>query len=164
MILLLQELDTPGHETAIGLSHPEHVACYLASPWADFASGELVLSYVHHSDRISISSAGIVLEPPAGQLRLATPSTINFTTSLVASVAKNFRSSLFSTGGDEVNTNCYAQDNQTQTDLAESGLNLDEALDAFLHATHAVLTDMGKGQIVKEGELFGYGVLMKEGI
>lgn len=79
-------------------------------------------------------------------------------------MAKNFRSSLFSTGGDEVNTNCYAQDNQTQTDLAESGLNLDEALDAFLHATHAVLTDMGKGQIVKEGELFGYGVLMKEGI
>lgn len=76
-------------------------------------------------------------------------------------MAKNFRSSLFSTGGDEVNTNCYAQDNQTQTDLAESGLNLDEALDKFLHATHAVLTDMGKGPIVKEGALTDYGMLMK---
>ncbi|GJE96907.1 glycoside hydrolase family 20 protein [Phanerochaete sordida] len=126
------ELDTPGHETAIGLSHPEHIACYLSTPWADFAN-----------------------EPPAGQLRLATPATLNFSVELVSAVSSKFRSSLFSTGGDEVNTNCYAQDAQTQADLQASGMTLDEALDQFLHATHAVVRAQGKTPIVKEG---GYAV------
>ena len=49
-------------------------------------------------------------------------------------------------------TNCYVQDPQTQADLTESGLTLDEALDNFLHETHAVLTGMGKNPIVKEGK------------
>ena len=51
-----------------------------------------------------------------------------------------------------MNTNCYVQDAQTQADLSESGLTLDEALDNFLHKTHAVLTGMGKNPIVKEGK------------
>ena len=51
-----------------------------------------------------------------------------------------------------MNTDCYAQDAQTQADLAESGLTFDEALDNFLHQTHSVLTGMGKNPIIKEGE------------
>ena len=51
-----------------------------------------------------------------------------------------------------MNTNCYVQDPQTQADLSEFGLTLDEALDNFLHQTHAVLTDLGKNPIVKEGK------------
>ena len=51
-----------------------------------------------------------------------------------------------------MNTNCYVQDPQTQADLSESGLTLDEALDNFLHETHAVLTSMDKNPIVKEGK------------
>lgn len=95
-------------------------------------------------------------EPPAGQLRLATPATINFSVELVGSVSSKFRSSLFSTGGDEVNTNCYSQDAQTQADLETSGLSLDEALDNFLHATHAVIRRQGKTPIVKEGKLVNF--------
>ncbi|KAL5501845.1 NAG1_3 [Sanghuangporus vaninii] len=131
------ELDTPGHETAIGLSHPEHVACYLASPWSEFAN-----------------------EPPAGQLRLATPSTLNFSVALVSSVSSKFRSTLFSTGGDEVNTNCYAQDAQTQEDLNNSGLSLDEALDRFLHETHAVIRSQGKTPIVKQDMILNHNTTL----
>ncbi|EKM55102.1 glycoside hydrolase family 20 protein [Phanerochaete carnosa HHB-10118-sp] len=131
------ELDTPGHETAIGLSHPEHVACYLSTPWADFAS-----------------------EPPAGQLRLATPATVNFTVALVASVSAKFRSALFSTGGDEVNANCYTQDTQTQADLAQSGLSFDEALNEFLLATHAVIRAQGKTPIVKEDMILNHNTTL----
>ena len=35
-----KELDTPGHEIAIGMSHREHIACFEASPWSEFASGK----------------------------------------------------------------------------------------------------------------------------
>jgi len=56
-------------------------------------------------------------EPPAGQLRLANPDTIKFTTDLVKNVASMFPSKYFSTGGDEINANCYAKDNQTQQEL-----------------------------------------------
>ncbi|KAK7689861.1 hypothetical protein QCA50_006500 [Cerrena zonata] len=45
---VLVEIDTPGHTSVISKSHPEHIACPEASPWANFAN-----------------------EPPAGQLRLA---------------------------------------------------------------------------------------------
>jgi hypothetical protein len=46
--VLIQEIDTLGHTAVISQSHPEHVACAKAVPWAVYAN-----------------------EPPAGQLRLA---------------------------------------------------------------------------------------------
>jgi hexosaminidase len=58
---------------------------------------------------------------------------------------------MFSTGGDELNTNCYTQDNQTQAELQSSGKTLDQALDVFLQAEHAVLRKMGKTPVVKAG-------------
>ena len=70
-------------------------------------------------------------EPPSGQLRLATPATINFTASLFTSLAQQFPSNLVSTGGDEFNEECYVQDPQTQADLKASGQTLEQALDTF---------------------------------
>ena len=58
-------------------------------------------------------------EPPAGQLRLANPATVNFTSNPLVSAASLFQSSYFSTGGDEINANCYASDAQTQAELSE---------------------------------------------
>lgn len=109
--------------------------------------------YVHNfeSKYTQWKTAKYCVEPPAGQLRLATPATVNFSVQLVSSVSKNFRSALFSTGGDEVNNACYTMDSQTQADLAASGLSLDEALNNFLLATHAVIRNEGKTPIVKEG-------------
>lgn len=67
------------------------------------------------------------------------------------------RSTMFSTGGDEVNVACYMQDAQTQADLAEAGVDLDGALNAFVLALQDVLRGQGKTPIVKEGErLFIY--------
>ncbi|KAG6821694.1 hypothetical protein H0H92_001353, partial [Tricholoma furcatifolium] len=56
-------------------------------------------------------------EPPAGQLRFANNETTQFTADLLKTVASLLQFQLFSTGGDEPNTNCYAQDNATQADL-----------------------------------------------
>ncbi|KAF8827998.1 hypothetical protein HHX47_DHR4000559 [Lentinula edodes] len=125
---VLVEIDTPGHTAIIGASHPEYVACYL-SDWITFAS-----------------------EPPAGQLRLADASVTNFTAAVLAAVAETLPSTMFSTGGDELNTACYAADGATQMMLNESGRTLFEALDIFTSATHGALHALGKTAVVWEGE------------
>ena len=84
----------PGHTSAISKAHPEHIACAEAKPWITYAN-----------------------EPPAGQLRLASSATIDFTASLLTAAAKLFPSTLFATGGDEINVRCYQNDAQTQGDL-----------------------------------------------
>jgi hexosaminidase len=87
-------------------------------------------------------------EPPAGQLRIASPNTVNFTTSLLTSAANLFPGSYFSTGGDEVNTKCYTDDPETQAALNSSGKTLLQTLDAFVQAEHKVLRDVGKTAVV----------------
>jgi hypothetical protein len=42
-----------------------------------------------------------------------------------------FSSQHFSTGGDELNENCYDKDAQTQQELSEQGKTLEQALDTF---------------------------------
>ncbi|KAG6887326.1 hypothetical protein C0995_016145, partial [Termitomyces sp. Mi166 len=131
------EIDTPGHTAAIADSHPEHVACNQASPWSKFAN-----------------------EPPAGQLRLASAATANFTAELISSIAKTLPSTLFSTGGDELNTNCYSQDAQTQADLSSSGHTLEQALSSFVQSTHKSLSDLGKTPVVWEEMVLEHDVAL----
>ena len=90
-------------------------------------------------------------EPPAGQLRLASPATTNFTASLLSSVASMFPSTLFSTGGDEINANCYEQDGETQAALDASGKTFEEALNEFTRVTHEAVRGTGKTPVVWEG-------------
>ncbi|PFH54026.1 glycoside hydrolase family 20 protein [Amanita thiersii Skay4041] len=124
---VLLEIDTPGHTAAIADSHPEHMACPFGSPWRTFAG-----------------------EPPAGQLRLASAETTNFTTSLITAIAKTLPSKFFSTGGDEINLNCYANDSATQADLQRTGRTLEQALNDFTQSTHGALRTLGKFPVVWE--------------
>ncbi|KAG6909302.1 hypothetical protein DXG01_001246 [Tephrocybe rancida] len=134
---VMPEIDTPGHTAIIARSHPEHIACFEASPWTSFAN-----------------------EPPTGQLRLASSATTNFTTDLLKSVASLFKSKLFSTGGDELNANCYTQDKETQADLAAQHKTLEQALDTFTQATHAGLREVGKRAVVWEEMVLDHSVTL----
>ncbi|KAG6820624.1 hypothetical protein H0H93_014227 [Arthromyces matolae] len=136
---VLLEFDTPGHTAAIANSHPEHIACSQESPWSEFAN-----------------------EPPAGQLRMASLATSNFTAELISSIASILPSSLFSTGGDELNTNCYAKDAQTQADLTNSGRTLEQALSLFVQATHKPLTQLGKTPVVWEEMVLDHNVTLPD--
>ena len=78
---------------------------------------------------------------------------MNFTTNLIAAASKLFQSKMFSTGGDELNTNCYMQDVETQSALHASGRTLEQALDAFTQSTHGALLQQGKTPVVWEGGL-----------
>ncbi|KAF8073544.1 beta-hexosaminidase [Lyophyllum atratum] len=130
---VMAEIDTPGHTSVIAKTHPEHIACFEASPWTQFANG---------------------------QLRLASPSTTNFTTSLLKAAASMFPSKLFSTGGDELNANCYDKDAATQTDLAAQKKTLEQALDTFTQATHKGLREVGKRAVVWEEMVIDHPVTL----
>ncbi|KAI0785103.1 N-acetylhexosaminidase [Abortiporus biennis] len=133
---VLVEIDTPGHTAIISESHPEHVACAQATPWADFA------------------------EPPAGQLRMASPATANFTASLLTSTAKLFPSKTFSTGGDEVNINCYQADPETQQILNATGQTMEQALNGFMQTTHQALEGIGKTPVVWEEMVLEHNITL----
>ncbi|KAJ6554910.1 beta-hexosaminidase [Mycena vulgaris] len=138
---VLMEIDSPGHTAIIATSHPEHIACSQASPWSTFAN-----------------------EPPSGQLRLASPGTVNFTASLFTAAAKVLPSKYFSTGGDELNTQCYAKDAQTQADLKKSGQTLEQALNTFTQATHRALAKLGKTPVVWEEMVLEHNLTLSKEI
>jgi hexosaminidase len=123
-----KEIDMPGHTAVITASHPEHIACPYAQPWSSFAA-----------------------EPPAGQLRFTSSATTNFTSSFITNIARTLPSKMFSTGGDEVNTNCYDKDPQTQADLKAQGKTLEQALSSFVINVHSALAVIGKTAVVWEG-------------
>ncbi|KAG5644539.1 hypothetical protein DXG03_008193 [Asterophora parasitica] len=125
---VLLEIDTPGHTAVLATTHPEHIACLDASPWSDYAN-----------------------EPPAGQLRIASPDTTNFTATLIKEIAAMVpRNSYFSTGGDEVNVNCYLRDAETSEELAKRGVGIEEVLGEFVQSVHEVLREGGKTPVVWE--------------
>ena len=57
---------------------------------------------------------------------------------------------LLSTGGDEVNAACYADDTETQAALNATGRNISQALDSFVGTMHAALRAQGKTPVVWE--------------
>ncbi|KAG1725007.1 glycoside hydrolase family 20 protein [Suillus paluster] len=134
---VMMEIDTPGHTAIIAATYPEYVACFDATPWSQYAN-----------------------EPPAGQLRFALPEVINFTASMLSDVAKTLPSYYFSTGGDELNTNCYANDYLTQQQLNSTGMTLNGALDAFTQTTHGALIAEGKTPVVWEEMVLNWNITL----
>ncbi|KAF8993489.1 beta-hexosaminidase [Cyathus striatus] len=86
--------------------------------------------------------------------------TTNFTASLLSSASTLFSSKLFSTGGDEINANCYTQDGPTQDDLTKQGKTFEQALDTFTQVTHAALKKAGKTAVVWEEMVLDHTVTL----
>jgi len=99
-------------------------------------------------------------EPPAGQLRLASPDTIQFTTGLLVNAAELFPGNYFNTGGDEINAKCYADDPETQEALVASGKTFEQALDDFTQAEHKALKGVGKTAVVWEEMVLSHQVTL----
>ncbi|KEI36174.1 glycoside hydrolase family 20 protein [Mixia osmundae IAM 14324] len=137
-IQVMLEIDMPGHTASIGLSHPDHVACHDAMPWQAYS-----------------------VEPPAGQLRIASDTTTAFARGIVQSVARRFAGSLFSTGGDEVNTNCYAEDAATQQALSARNSTLMDALSAFVSQLQDAVAGAGKRPVVWEEMVLDHNIALR---
>ncbi|KAI0324943.1 N-acetylhexosaminidase [Cubamyces sp. BRFM 1775] len=123
---VVMEMDSPGHTTAISAAHPEHIACAAKSPWSKYAS-----------------------EPPAGQLRIASPSTLSFARTMFSSVAATLPGTMMSSGGDEVNLPCWEEDEETMADLAARNISIADALNEFVQTVQGVITEHGKTPFIK---------------
>ncbi|KAK7054361.1 Glucosamine-6-phosphate isomerase (Glucosamine-6-phosphate deaminase) (GNPDA) (GlcN6P deaminase) [Paramarasmius palmivorus] len=97
----------------------------------------------------------------AGQIRIASDAAVNFTLNVLSSVAKTLPSKFFATGGDEVDEDCYAQDEETQQELSSSGRTLEEALGDFVDATHEMLRGIGKTPVVWEEMVLDHNITLK---
>lgn len=102
----------------------------------------------------------LYIEPPSGQLRLASPAGIKLASDIFSSVASVFPSKYISTGGDELNANCYDDDPETQASLQASGQTLEEALNTFLQATQGALIKAGKTPVISEEMVLNYNVTL----
>lgn len=91
------------------------------------------------------------IEPPAGQLRLANPAVLKFVQDLFSSVLDHMPGKYFSTGGDEINQNCYAKDAPTQAALKASNQTIEQALATFVQGAHAAVKAKGKHPVVWQG-------------
>ncbi|KAH9885996.1 N-acetylhexosaminidase [Cubamyces lactineus] len=132
---VVMEMDSPGHTTAISAAHPEHIACAAKSPWSKYAS-----------------------EPPAGQLRIASPSTLSFARAMFDSVAATLPGTMMSSGGDEVNLPCWEEDEQTMADLAARNISIADALNEFVQTVQGVITDHGKVPFIKSDMVLTHNV------
>lgn len=113
------------------------IACPGATPWTSFAN-----------------------EPPAGQLRLASPDVLKFTTDLFSAVLPGFIGTYFSTGGDEINANCYNKDAETQAELTKSGQTFEQALSHFVQNGHKTVESFGKIPVVWEEMVLDHNVTL----
>ncbi|CDO76788.1 Glycoside Hydrolase Family 20 protein [Trametes cinnabarina] len=132
---VVMELDSPGHTTAISAAHPEHVACAAKSPWSKYAS-----------------------EPPAGQLRIASRSTLSFARTLFSSVAAALPGTMMSSGGDEVNLPCWEEDEETVADLARRNITIADALNEFVQTVQGVIKEHGKTPFIKSDMVLTHDV------
>ncbi|QRW20165.1 beta-hexosaminidase [Rhizoctonia solani] len=138
---VMLEIDTPGHTAIIGESHPEYIACMHKTPWATYAN-----------------------EPPAGQLRLANPEVRKFTADLFSALLNPLKGlgTLFSSGGDEINAKCYAEDEETQKQLQNQGLDFEGALNVFTNQTHKAIRDAGRTPVVWEEMILNHNVTLPQ--
>ncbi|KAK0547502.1 Glucosamine-6-phosphate isomerase (Glucosamine-6-phosphate deaminase) (GNPDA) (GlcN6P deaminase) [Tilletia horrida] len=114
------EIDMPGHNYA-GLVdvRPDLVECPNKPDWSNWAN-----------------------EPPSGQISLKSPGAIPYAQELIAAVSALFPSPYFSTGGDEVNLNCYG---------AKAASDIDAPLlKPFVQAAQDAVVKAGKVPMVWE--------------
>lgn len=58
---------------------------------------------------------------------------------------------MVSSGGDEVNLACWADDEETANDLARKNVSIAQALDAFIGEVQGVFKRYGKQPFIKSG-------------
>ena len=77
---------------------------------------------------------------------------LTFVQQLFTSVLRDLPGKYFSSGGDEINSNCYNKDNITQAQLVKQNKTLEQALDTFVQASHKPILSAGKYPVVWEGQ------------
>lgn len=129
---------SPGHTLSIAYSHPDIVSC-AGEDWKTCAA-----------------------EPPAGQLRPTSEDAISLVNDIFREVLQEDdgnNGQFFHTGGDEVNSECYASDPQLAKDLADKHQTVQQALADFTRRTHQTVVAAEKTPVVWEDSAVGQGAV-----
>ena len=120
------EIDSPGHTASIAHSFPNLITGFNQQPWATFAN-----------------------EPPSGQVKLTSPDVKTFFNTLYSDLLPRVSpySSLFHTGGDEINANVYTLDPALKTNDSKA---LQPHLQSFVQNLHNKIRANGMTPMVWE--------------
>ena len=130
------EIDSPGHTASIAYSFPNLITGFNQQPWSTFAA-----------------------EPPSGQVKLASPDVKSFFDKLYSDLLPRVSpfSSLFHTGGDEINVNVYTLDPALHTN--DSRL-LQPHLQTFVQNLHNTIRSYGFTPMVWEETVIVWNVTL----
>ncbi|KAI9868677.1 MAG: N-acetyl-glucosamine-6-phosphate deacetylase [Trichoglossum hirsutum] len=131
------EIDMPGHQSIVGVSHPELITAFNIQPnWDTYAA-----------------------EPPSGQLKLNSPAVTSFLHTLFDDLLPRLSpySAYFHTGGDEVNVNAYALDEGVNSN--DSNV-IQPFLQKFIDQNHDQLRAKGLTPIVWEEMLLQWNLTL----
>ncbi|CAO3664780.1 unnamed protein product [Rhizopus stolonifer] len=140
-VRVVVEVDMPAHTGSIGESHPEFMTCR-DKFWADFAA-----------------------EPPAGQLNPIHEGAFDLVKDIVAESTAVFPDTLFHTGGDEINGNCWLADESVRKHLEDTGMTTNQLWFQWTNKLlDFVINDCQKRPIIWEDPLKDGGSYPKETI
>ncbi|KAI5481434.1 beta-hexosaminidase [Pseudohyphozyma bogoriensis] len=134
-ITIMLEIDIPGHTWAVGEAFPEFMECVAKEDWWNWAAG-----------------------PPSGQLKLGDRRVREFVEGLMKDVAGRMTGSLVSTGGDEVNLNCYVDGTVTNSTLRARRMTVDDGVSELVGGAHDALRSEGKVPVVWEEMVLGHDI------
>ncbi|CEJ81202.1 hypothetical protein VHEMI01345 [[Torrubiella] hemipterigena] len=128
------EIDMPGHTTAISLAYPELVAAANAKPWSNYCA-----------------------EPPCGTLQLNNPKVDSFIDTLFGDLMPRLAkySTMFHTGGDEVNANSYTLDPTTKS---SDTATIAKGIQRLVDRAHAQIRKAGMIPMVWEEMVFDWNI------
>ena len=134
------EIDSPGHTAAIHYGYPDLIAAFDQQPWSPYAA-----------------------EPPSGQLKLDSPAVTEFIKTLYGDLLPRTSpyTTLFHTGGDEINAEVYTLDptvrsNNTQTIAA--------LLQKFISNAHSLVRANNLTPMVWEETLLQWNVSLSSDV
>lgn len=140
-VRVVVEVDMPAHTGSIGESHPEFMTCR-DKFWADFAA-----------------------EPPAGQLNPIHEGAFDLVKDIVTESTNVFPDTLFHTGGDEINGNCWLADESVRKHLEDTGMTTNQLWFQWTNKLlDFVINDRQKRPIIWEDPLKDGGSYPKETI
>ncbi|ORX49910.1 hypothetical protein DM01DRAFT_1394127 [Hesseltinella vesiculosa] len=135
-VRVVPELEQPGHSTA-WLGVPEIMSCVDVVPYT-----------------------GFTVQPPSGQLNIASNKTKHVVKAIVDEWAELFPDSFFHASGDEVVMNCWANDSSIQTYLQDHHMTLQELFSDFVLEIQDHIRQKNKTVIVWQESVLEYNLTM----
>ncbi|CAF1358980.1 unnamed protein product [Adineta ricciae] len=108
-VRVIPELEAPGHSTSWAYGIPEIVSCVNKVPYT-----------------------GFTVQPPSGQLNIANNKTKEVVNTIIDELSELFPDSWFHASGDEVIMNCWTNDTQIVSYLAERNMTIMELFRRFV--------------------------------